>query len=37
MPPAEDRRTGARTTLIIGGVLLVAVLLLGARQANRRR
>ncbi|WP_280351472.1 D-alanyl-D-alanine carboxypeptidase family protein, partial [Nocardia abscessus] len=37
MPPAEDRRTGARTTLIIGGVLLVAALLLGARQANRRR
>ncbi|MEU2124591.1 hypothetical protein ABZ507_22530, partial [Nocardia niwae] len=37
MPAAENRRTGVRTLLIVGGVLLVAALLLGARQANRRR
>ncbi|WP_249644142.1 D-alanyl-D-alanine carboxypeptidase family protein [Nocardia sputi] len=37
MPIAEDRRSGARTVLIVGGLVLVIALLLGARRANRRR
>ncbi|MET9029816.1 D-alanyl-D-alanine carboxypeptidase family protein [Nocardia sp. NPDC004168] len=37
MPHTGDRRTGARTVLIIGGVLVIAALVLGARRATRRR
>ncbi|MGV9725544.1 D-alanyl-D-alanine carboxypeptidase family protein [Nocardia beijingensis] len=37
MPHTGDRHSGARTGLIVGGVLVVAALLLGARRATRRR
>ncbi|MEU4342570.1 D-alanyl-D-alanine carboxypeptidase family protein [Nocardia sp. NPDC023852] len=36
-PPAEDRRVSTRTLLIVGGIIVILALLVGARQAKRRR
>ncbi|MEU2032216.1 D-alanyl-D-alanine carboxypeptidase family protein [Nocardia amamiensis] len=37
MPLAEEHRVDTRTVLVAGGVIVILVLLTGARRANRRR